>query len=224
MKKIAFVYTSMGGLAAAVQKLCGEMLPGAKTVHLADSGLVGDVIRENGVTPQLRMRLMKQFEAAAAAGADAIVCCCSTVGETAEQADAFFEIPIIRIDQAMIDEAVCGYSRIGVLASLNTTIGPTVGCIKRTAARLGCEVSVLAQTAEGAYQAQAGGDTETHDRLLRAAALAMRDRIDVLLLAQGSMARMEQPLQKLLDKPVLSSPARCIRALNKWTEGCEDVV
>lgn len=224
MKKIAFVYTSMGGLVATVQKLCREMLPGAETVHIADSGLVQDVIRENGVTPQLRMRLMKQFESAAAAGADAIVSCCSTVGETAEQADAFFSVPVIRIDQAMIDEAVQGYARIGILASLETTIGPTVGCVERTAARMGRTVSVLAQTAAGAYQAQAAGDTETHDRLLRETALAMRDGIDVLLLAQGSMARMEEPLQKLLGKPVLSSPARCLKALNKWMEGCEDGV
>ena len=46
-----------------------------------------------------------------------------------------------------------------------------------------------------------------------ACAREMNEGIDVLLLAQGSMARMEQPLADALGKPVLSSPERCMRAL-----------
>lgn len=219
MTKIAFVYTSMGGLVAATQKLCKDMLPDAETVHLADSGLVKDIIRSGGVTPQISMRLMKQFESAAAAGADAIVCACSTVGEVTEQASSFFSIPVIRIDQPMIDEACSQYTRIGVLASLETTIGPTTNGVIRTARRMGRKVTVLARTATGAYQAQSSGDSQTCDRLLLETALTMRDEIDVLLLAQGSMAPMEESLREQLGKPVLSSPARCMKALAAWMEG-----
>lgn len=76
MKKIAFVYTSMGGLVETTRKLAAERLPGVETVHIADSGLVGDIIRAGEITPAVRRRLMYQFESAAAAGADAIVCAC----------------------------------------------------------------------------------------------------------------------------------------------------
>lgn len=87
MKKIAFVYTSMGGLVETTRKLAAERLPGVETVHIADSGLVGDIIRAGEITPAVRRRLMCQFESAAAAGADAIVCACSSVGAITEMAE-----------------------------------------------------------------------------------------------------------------------------------------
>ena len=199
MKKIAFVYTSMGGLVETTRKLAAERLPGVETVHIADSGLVGDIIRAGEITP--------------AAGADAIVCACSSVGAITEMADMLLDVPVIRIDQAMIDEAVANYDRIGVLASVESTIGPTTDCIRRAALRAGREVSIVARVAQGAYQAQSAGNREEHDRLLMACAMEMHEGIDALLLAQGSMARMEQPLAEALGKPVLSSPERCMRAL-----------
>lgn len=213
MKKVAFVYTSMGGLVETTRKLAAERLPGVETLHIADSGLVADIIRSGEITPAVRRRLMYQFESAAAAGADAIVCACSSVGEIAEMADTLLDVPVIRIDQAMIDEAVATYDRIGVLASVESTIGPTTACIRRAARRTGRDVTIAAKVAQGAYQAQAQGNREEHDRLLMACAREMNEGIDVLLLAQGSMARMEQPLADALGKPVLSSPERCMRAL-----------
>lgn len=213
MKKIAFVYTSMGGLVETTRKLAAERLPGVETVHIADSGLVGDIIRAGEITPAVRRRLMYQFESAAVAGADAIVCACSSVGAITEMADMLLDVPVIRIDQAMIDEAVANYDRIGVLASVESTIGPTTDCIRRAALRAGREVSIVARVAQGAYQAQSAGNREEHDRLLMACAMEMHEGIDALLLAQGSMARMEQPLAEALGKPVLSSPERCMRAL-----------
>lgn len=62
MKKIAFVYTSMGGLVETTRKLAAERLPGVETVHIADSGLVGDIIRAGVITPMLR-RLCTGLEA-----------------------------------------------------------------------------------------------------------------------------------------------------------------
>lgn len=62
MKKIAFVYTSMGGLAETTRKPAAERLPGVETLHIADSGLVGGIIRAGVITPMLR-RLCTGLEA-----------------------------------------------------------------------------------------------------------------------------------------------------------------
>lgn len=101
----------MGGLAEATRKLAAERLPGVETVHIADSGLVSDIIRAGEITPAVRRRLMYQLESAAA-GADAIVCSCSSVGAITEMGDMLLDVPVIRIDQAMIDEAAANYERI----------------------------------------------------------------------------------------------------------------
>lgn len=63
MKKIAFVYTSMGGLVETTRKLAAERLPGVETVHIADSGLVGGIIRAGEITPAVRRRLCIGLEA-----------------------------------------------------------------------------------------------------------------------------------------------------------------
>jgi hypothetical protein len=60
--------------------------------------------------------------------------------------------------------------------------------------------------AEGAFPAITAGDAETHDRLIAETAKRVADSCDVILLAQGSMARMEKPLAELTGKTVLSSP------------------
>lgn len=44
----------MGGLAEATRKPAAERLPGVETVHIADSGLVGGIIRAGVITPMLR--------------------------------------------------------------------------------------------------------------------------------------------------------------------------
>ena len=98
----------MGGLVETTRKLAAERLPGVETVHIADSGLVGDIIRAGEITPAVRRRLMYQLESAAA-GADAIVCSCSSVGAITEMAS--------------------------VLASVESAIGPTTDCIRRAASR-----------------------------------------------------------------------------------------
>ena len=60
--------------------------------------------------------------------------------------------------------------------------------------------------AEGAFAAGMSGDKETHNRLIEEAALKIADRVDTIVLAQGSMAAMEEKLAAMTGKRVLSSP------------------
>lgn len=98
----------MGGLAETTRKPAAERLPGVETVHIADSGLVGDIIRAGEIPPRRAAPAVYRF-GSAAAGADAIVCACSSVGAITEMAS--------------------------VLASVESAIGPTTDCIRRAASR-----------------------------------------------------------------------------------------
>ena len=88
---------------------------------------------------------------------------------------------------------------------------------KENQARIaGKDVVLVDGLADGAFQAGQGGDSATHDRLIAEAASRIADQVDLFVLAQGSMARMEQRLSELTGKPVLSSPVLGVRGLRKF--------
>jgi Asp/Glu/hydantoin racemase len=74
-------------------------------------------------------------------------------------------------------------------------------------------VKVEALLVEGAFQALSAGNRDEHDRLVREAAVALAKRCDVIVLAQASMAHLEEPISAAVSVPVLSSPRLCLEAV-----------
>jgi len=219
VKKVVIIYTSMGGLINTMKTLCKEKLPECEIINIADDSLIKEVIRHGKVTEGVRERMMHYFKAAASLSPDVIVSACSSVGAVSEEADALLDVPVLRIDKAMIEAALDIGNRIGVLASLSTTVDPTCDYIRRIAQARGQEAVIFPLVAEGAYEANANGDGNLHDSLILQAARALKDSVDALILAQGSMARMESILNDELQKPVFSSPSLCIDSVAAAIKG-----
>ncbi|MGF7031733.1 Asp/Glu/hydantoin racemase [Paenibacillus mucilaginosus] len=212
---IAAIYTGQG-LAERLQPLFKEELGDCRIVSILDDSLIGEVIRSGGVTPGVTRRLVQYYRHAEDLGADLIFNTCSSVGETADWARPMFRTPIVKIDDAMAREAAGQYNRIGVVATLPTTLAPTRQLLIREAERQQrTDVQVVDALAQGAYQALTSGRPEEHDRLILEAALSAAGTVDVLVLAQGSMARMEDRLRAETGLPVLSSPRFGVRALKE---------
>jgi Asp/Glu/hydantoin racemase len=126
-------------------------------------------------------------------------------------ARAAVDLPVLRIDEAMADEAVQTGRRVGVAATLRSTLDPTIDLIKTRALRAKRQCEVVARLCEGAFEAVASGDTATHDRIVRENLLVLMGEVDVIVLAQASMARVVDAMDSAdLRVPVLSSPRRAI--------------
>lgn len=108
--------------------LAREHLPGIRIINLLDDSLLVDVIEAGQVTPAVHKRLQAFVDVACEAGATAAMSCCSSVGDAFVQCQA--RIPLWRIDQAMAEEAAA-YDKIGVLATVGTTLEPTVNLIRK---------------------------------------------------------------------------------------------
>jgi Asp/Glu/hydantoin racemase len=128
------------------------------------------------------------------------------------------KIPIVKIDDAMAAEAVRIGARVGVLATLPTTLAPTARLVKAQAEATGRNVAVVEGLAKGAYEALVSKQTEKHDEMVMAAAEQVAHQTDVIVLAQGSMARMEESLARRTGKPVLSSPRRGVLEVKQTLE------
>jgi Asp/Glu/hydantoin racemase len=204
MKLVVAVYTAHGPV-DPVRRECEAALRGASVANIVDDSLLRDVRAAGGVTPAVARRLVQYFMIARDMGADAILNTCSSVGEVVPAARALLDIPIVRIDEPMARLAAESTTRIGVLATLPTTLGPTVRLVREQAALLGKEVSVAEDLAPGAFDALGGGAAEEHDRLVLEGAFRLRDQADALVLAQASMARMADRLREATGLVVYSS-------------------
>ena len=215
MINVICVHTAMA-LVEPLTKTFAELLPEVNVNHIADSSLIKEVIANNEVTPAVRRRLLAYYNAAADAGADVVFNTCSSVGDVADYGNTYAPIPVFRIDQPMAAQAVAVYNRIGVISTLPTTLDPTCRLLKNEAKKVGREVTLVEGLADGAFAAGQSGDGETHDRLIAEAAGRIANQVDAFVLAQGSMARMEQRLSDLTGKSVLSSPVLGVKGLRKF--------
>ena len=215
MKKIAMVYTG-AGVVYTLSGMAKEMYPDSEIMNLLDDTLIGDCVKAGEMTKDVRRRLMNIFQYAYEAGANCILLTCSSVGEAAYTGSQLLPVPILRIDDPMAREAVERAHRIGVIATLSTTLNPTCDLVQRWAQKLNREVDIVRGLAEGAYEAVISGDGERHDAIIAQTAAQLSGRCDIFLLAQASMARMEQKLSQITGKPVYSSPRSGIRQLGAY--------
>ena len=189
-----------------VTALAPELLPGVRIVNLVDDSLLKDAMAAGGVTPAVRRRLAQYFAIGQDMGADIILNACSSVGEAADAAANLLDIPVLKIDVAMAEQAVRRADRIGVTATVQTTLDPTVRLVESTAARLGKPVTVERQLCTGAFDALLAGDGATHDEIIKRNLAELASRVDLIVLAQASMARVVDSLGDSVPVPVLSSP------------------
>lgn len=217
--KAALVYTSTTPelielVEREVKKNLGDQ---AELLSYEDAGILMKTREAGYVTAEAAASLVDLFMKAVHDGADAILNICSSVGETADAMQDFADycgVPIVRIDGEMCREAVRLGKRIGVLATLPTTLQPTKNTITRAARALKREVVLVDGLIDGAFGLN---QEEFKAKMLEKAGEIEKD-VDVLLLCQGSMAYCEQLLADTYHKPVLSSPRFGAAALKKALE------
>jgi Asp/Glu/hydantoin racemase len=204
MPTLAFVHTVLS-LPPTFAALAEELAPEAEVFHVVDESLLGVTRREGSLSATTRRRVLGYVESAAEAGADLVVVTCSSIGPAVDASASFVPVRVLRIDEPMADEAVRLGSRVGVLATLRTTLEPTAELVERRAREAGKDVEVVARVCDGAFEALQAGDRERHDELVRAGLRQLAAEVDVVVLAQASMARVAETAPEVAA-PVLSSP------------------
>jgi Asp/Glu/hydantoin racemase len=205
-KTLALIHTSPV-LAPVFAALGRKLLEGVRLFHMVDESLIANTIRSGVLEKTTVRRLAHQIESAWQAGADAVLVTCSSIGPGVPVARQLFDFPILRIDERMAERAVETGLRIGVIATLNTTLAPTVALLEETADRLGRQVQIESVLCEGAFEAVIAGDTGTHDRLVTARLTELAGAVDAIVLAQASMARVADALPaEARQAPILASP------------------
>jgi aspartate/glutamate racemase len=207
MTRITFLHTG-AVVIPAFQELAQEYLPGVEIHNLLDDRVIADLRAGKGDVGE---RLRDLVDAAKAGGSEKVLLTCSSISGYAPALAESGGIPVLRVDEAMADEAVQQGPRIAVIATLETTLTPTVNLIQERAELGGATVEIRRQVVDGAFEAVAGGDRALHDRLVGEAITSLAEWADVVVLAQASMASAASTVS--VRPNVLTSPELGVRRL-----------
>lgn len=191
-----------------IEAAFARLWPDARLMNLLDDSLSADLARDGGLSEAMTGRFLSLGRYAAGTGSDAILFTCSAFGPCIEAvARAHAPMPVLKPNEAMIEQASARGRRIGLLS----TFAPTLVSMPP---EFPASVEIVPKLAEGALAALDRGDRATHDRLVVEASKDLRD-CDLIALAQYSMAPAAEAVAAATGRPVLTTPDSAVRKLMK---------
>jgi Asp/Glu/hydantoin racemase len=210
-KRVAFVHT-VGFLVEDFRARMRADVPAADCFHILNESLLQDLLR-GAPQPLVYRRVVDQIVLAAQAQPDLIVVTCSSTSPAVDIARRIVQQPILKIDDPMASEAARSGPRIGLLCTASSTVEPSSALLHAHAAEQGREITIKTVLRPEAYQALIAGDRARHDAILYEAAAELSSEVDVLVLAQASLAHLRDTLAAELKCPVLASPPLLMREI-----------
>lgn len=192
---------------APMRDTLARRLPDVRVINLLDEGLLSEAERLGGLVPQTVDRMAGVIGLLQQAQVDAVLLTCTAYSPAVPEMQRRFPgLPIMAVDQMMVERAVGLGSTIGVLATVKAGLDQQIEMLDEAARRAGKTIEIVPSFHPDAMDALRRGDRDEHDRILLAALPALLERVDVALLAQVSMSPLAAKLPANLPKPVLSSP------------------
>lgn len=206
--RVAVVYTGMPtSLVTDVENALKTALAGSDytVMTFSDPSIIADAVKNGSPSQAAVTRLYNLYNAARVQGADVILNACSSVGDYAAIAQPVYHyqgVPIVRIDEKMARTAA-NHRRIGVVATLRSTLEPTKRLLREKAAQAGKDIELIDILADGAF----GQGPQMLAQALMRHMEPHLGKMDCVLMAQGSMEPAREEMQKLCGIPVYASPA-----------------
>src|SRR6201996_1969334 len=205
--RIALIHALTHSL-APIEASFAKLWPEPTLMNLLDDSLSADLARDGKLTEPMTERFLSLGRYVVATGANAVLFTCSAFGTCIEAvARAQAPMPVLKPNEAMIEQAVSQGHRIGLLS----TFPPTLISMPK---EFPGSVDLVPKLAVGALAALDRGDRATHDRLVAEAARDLAD-CDLIALAQYSMAPAAALVAEASGRPVLTTPDSAVSKLKE---------
>lgn len=191
-----------------------EMWPEARTTNLLEDSLSADLAEDGRLTDRMTERFVTLARYAYACGADAVLFTCSAFGPAIDAAKAAVPVPVLKPNEAMLEEALAAGTRIGLLATFVPSIPALKAELGQMAQRKKLKVEIVTRAIPEALTALHAGRNAEHDRLIASAAEEL-DGCDALILGQFSMASAAALIPHRPGRKVLTSPASAVTQLKR---------
>ncbi|MFQ5842154.1 MAG: aspartate/glutamate racemase family protein [Thermodesulfobacteriota bacterium] len=215
IEKITLISTGLK-TGALMNQFFAKELPEITIHNIVDDSLVKEIIaNDNVISPGVVRRVCSYVVSAEISGVDLVVITCSSISVIARLAERMVGIPVMRIDEPMAELAVEKADRIKVLATISSTLNPSMQLIEEKSQRQGKEVVLDSSLCERARQFLDEGNPEGHDRILREEIEKSLKKFDLVILAQASMGRVLDTLDVEKRRSVFTSPALAVEHIKR---------
>ena len=196
MKRLGILHTAPFLVGVFKQRLSARY-PELDSFHVVDEGLIQTTQRAGRLTTDIVRRIATHVGMIQETGAEAILFTCATTSPAVDLVRPLANVPIMKIDDPMMAQAVRSASTIGLLCTSQTAMPCSKGLLKAHAAEQGKDIAIVEALASEAYGAAGGrGTRKTHDRLVRESAVALAAKCELVILGQASMAHLAAPLRE----------------------------
>ncbi len=194
-----------------------RLWPQARVTNLLEDSLAADLAAEGRLTDEMTGRFVALALYARDCGADAILFTCSAFGAAIEAAQRALTIPVLKPNEAMLEEALDAGPRIALIATFEPSIPALKAELETMAASRKIQVEIETRSVPHALLALHDGRTEEHDRLIAAAAAEM-GKCDAVILGQFSMATAAEVIDPMPGRRVLTSPVSAVMQLQRMLQ------
>jgi len=208
--RLALIHALPLSIGPSVDELA-RAWPEAERVNLLDDSLSADLARAGRLDERMTGRFLALGAYAFDAGASAILFTCSAFGPCIDAvARRWPRHPVLKPNEAMVDEAAAIARAKRGRVALVATFAPTLASMPDEFPRGTTVVPILA---DGALAALEAGDGSRHDAIVAEAVARAAPDVDVVALAQFSLARSAAEVARVVAVPVLTTPASAVRAM-----------
>jgi Asp/Glu/hydantoin racemase len=201
----------------AIDPICRtfkRLWPQARVTNLLDDSLSADLAAAGNLDQAMIDRFCTLAQYVEANGADAILFTCSAFGLAIEAARGAVSIPVLKPNEAMIEEALTTGPRIALLATFEPSLPSMKTELEQLAASRHMNINIAVKAVPAALVALQAGDGAEHDTQIAVAAAQFSD-YDALLLCQFSMASAAERIPATRGRSVFTSPYSAVARLKQ---------
>jgi aspartate/glutamate racemase len=213
MQKLVVLINRTVIVVEPIKNLFKEMLPEVRVLNLVDESISEIMGKDGKVNERVVRRICHLAIMAEEVHADLCMSTCSSMVAAVDVAQRLVKVPFLNISQPMFERAIEKGRRIGLLATTHATVEPSANLLHEMAEKNGREIAVTTVLNKEAFSALLSGDVEKHEQLVLASVKELSGKVDVIVLAQATMADLESKAQKITDIPVLTSPRLAIEKI-----------
>lgn len=201
----------------AIDPICAtfkRLWPQARVTNLLEDSLSADLAAAGKLDQSMIDRFCVLAKYVESNGADAILFTCSAFGAAIEAARAAVKIPVLKPNEAMMEEAIATGPHIALLATFAPSLPSMQAELEQMAAARNAQIKISAKAVPAALTALQSGDLAGHDSQIAAAASEVGD-CDALLLCQFSMASAAESIPSRRGRSVFTSPYSAVARLKQ---------
>ncbi|MEA2903848.1 MAG: hypothetical protein QOI12_1235 [Alphaproteobacteria bacterium] len=217
MPKRIFLVHPVALAMTAIDEAFKTRWPQAQTVNVLDESLYMDIPADGTLSDSVRARVASLLQHCANSGADGILFSGSTFGPAVDAARKHIAVPVLRAEEAMMDEAVGLGEQILLVCTAKRALPVVRATLDEAVARAGVTRKITELWPAGARDAITRGDMVTHDRIVAEQVTAAGD-FEVIVFGQMSMVAAGMPLAPEIARRVITSPNAAVARMRQLVD------